>query len=88
MPISVGAQSPTKIPNRSACAGSSPTNDHVAIEKPTDTIDAIKHVREIKALFISFLLLYIIFFGAAFFKLRFLPLYESDLYLDKQKNAK
>jgi len=54
MAISVGAQSPTKIPNLSAWAGSlSPTIVQVAIENATDTRDAIKHVREIIALFIS-----------------------------------
>ena len=39
----MGAQSPTKIPNLSACAGSdSPVSDHTAIEPATEAIEAAK----------------------------------------------
>jgi len=44
MPINVGAQRPTKIPNLSACAGSaSPVKDHTAIDPATDASAAKKH---------------------------------------------
>ena len=42
-PIKVGAQSPTKMPNLSACAASPEAKAHIPIEHATETSDAVKN---------------------------------------------